>query len=72
MIIICILISTSVWIMSFLLSVVVMVRKDITPNFWSILFILLPIVNTWIIIKYYRIDIDIDGFKIFWQQLKSE
>lgn len=68
MISICIL----VWIISILLAIAVMIRKNIEPNFWSWLFVLLPIVNTFIAIKYFRVNIGIDGFKRFWQELEGE
>ena len=62
-----------IWIISIFLFVVVMIRKNIKPNFWSWLFTLLPIVNTWIVIKYFRINIGIDGFKKkFWQELEGK
>ena len=58
-----------VWVVSSMLSTCVVVKKGIEPCFWGFFFVLLPIVNTYIAIVYFRVDTS--GIKEFWKQLKT-
>jgi len=59
-----------IWIVSFSLSISVMIKKGIEPNFWGFVFVLLPIVNTYVAIRYFRVHIS--GFSEFWKQLNEK
>lgn len=60
----------SVWAISIVLSVVVMFKKNIEPSFWSVLAVLCPIVNTLIVIVYFRPNLK--GFNEFWKELNEK
>jgi len=56
-----------IWFVSVLLATCVMERKHIDVGFWPVMFVILPIVNTIIVVLYYRVDIS--GLKEFLKQL---
>jgi len=61
-----------IWTISFVLSTTVMIRKGIDVCFWSLFSVLFPLVNTYVAIKYFRIHINISGFKEFYEQLNNK
>ena len=59
-----------IWLASLAPATIVMTKKGIEPSFWSILFVMLPIVNTYIAIRYFRVDTS--GFRDFWKKLNDK
>ena len=47
------------------------INKNIDPSFWSIILLLLPIVNTYIAIKFGGMKLSIKSFKEFLKELKE-
>lgn len=58
-----------IWLVSTVLAISVAIQKDIKPSFWAYVFILAPIVNSYIAIIYFRVDIS--GFSEFWKKLNE-
>ena len=65
----CVSVLIIIWIISVLLSIQVMSNKGVDPSFWAFVFVLSPILNTFVAIKYFRINLD--DFKKFWKQLNG-
>ena len=60
------------WLANVMQALNVMVKKGIEPSFWSVLFVILPIVNTYITIRYFRVDTSgFCGFRDFWKKLND-
>lgn len=69
--IIIILILLIIYILSFVNTISIYIRKSIDPGFWSITIALTPILNTFIIIKYGNFDSDF-GLKEFIEKLNKK
>ena len=59
-----------IWIVSAILSTAVVINKGIEPSFWGFVFVLSPIVNSYIAIRYFRVDMS--GFSEFWKELNEK
>jgi hypothetical protein len=59
-----------IWIVSSILATIAAIKKGIEPSFWGFLFVISPIINTYIAIRYFRVDMS--GFSEFWKQLNEK
>lgn len=58
-----------IWFVSAVLATNVAIKKGVKPSFWAYVFIFAPIVNTYIAIRYFRVDTS--GFSKFWKKLSG-